>query len=100
MCDKPLDGSEASCALIDEVIEESLITSVGCVLSISGAGVASARNGASAASEHATAAVSVGVFFMIVSFGGVIFECRRKRAPAPCATVPCALFAPRLESVA
>src|ERR1035441_4861009 len=100
MCDRPLDGSEASFALIDDVIEESLITTVGCVLSISGAGVASATNGASAASEHATAAVSVRVFFMIVSLNGVILECRRKRAPAPCAAVPCAPFAPRLESVA
>src|SRR5450631_1609561 len=100
MCDRPLDGSEASCALIDDVMEESLITTVGCVPSVSGAELANARNGASAASEHTTAAVSVGVFFMIVSLGGAILEYRCKRAPAPCAAVPCALLAPRLESLA
>src|ERR1035438_8486374 len=79
MCDRPLNESEASCALIDDVIEESLITSVGCALSMSGAAVASAANGASAASEHATAAVSVGVFFMIVSLGGAASEARENQ---------------------
>src|ERR1035437_3055534 len=90
MCDRPLNGAAASFALIDEVIEEFLITTVGCAPSTSGAGVASTANGTSAASEHATAAASVGKFFMIESLGGVILECRRKRAPAPCAAVLCA----------
>src|SRR5258705_8655498 len=68
MCDKPMPlyFSVANCALIADLIEESLLSTCGCALTVSASEPASTANGAKF-NEHATAAMSNGVFFMRVS---------------------------------
>lgn len=70
----------ASSALIDEVMEESLITSGTSALLRSGAGVAITASGAIAASEHASAAMSV-VFFTICPWVGQSLSVRLTGRP-------------------
>src|ERR1700676_4506761 len=94
---KPLTWSAASRALIEEVIAESLMTTVGSERSISEARSAMAISGTSPTNEQATTQESATLVFIFVSSVLQTPDSRIGERPAPCDGAPSLAFAAKTQ---